>query len=75
MKNVRLIGTAIKILFAYSTDCALSRHSYCENAKAISVVRGKAVKKPAKPVFFPDNHETKLIIIADAITFKKNVTF
>ena len=74
-KKVRLIGIAMNILFAYSTDCAESLHSICENASAIKVVRGKAVKKPAKPVFFPDNQETKLIIIADAKILRTKVIY
>ena len=44
-------------------------HSKWEKAKASILVRGRAVRKPAREVFFPESHETKLIKSAATSTF------
>ena len=55
---------AIKTLFAYSTDCSELFHSSLEKARAIRVVNGSAVRKPASCIRVPDSQETKEIRIA-----------
>lgn len=69
IKNNNDTGIATNTLLAYSTDCFESPHSKWEKAKANKVVKGRAVKNPANPVFFPDSQETKLIKIAATIVF------
>ncbi len=64
---------ATKTLLAYSTDWAESFHWACEKASAIKVVRGRAVKKPAKPVFFPESHETKAMMDAERRIFPNQI--
>tara|TARA_Y100000768_G_scaffold387007_1_gene376918 strand:- start:6628 stop:6864 length:237 start_codon:yes stop_codon:yes gene_type:complete len=69
MKKSNETGIATNTLFANSTDCLESPHSKWEKAKASKVVNGRAVKKPANPVFFPDNQDAKLMSIAATIVF------
>ena len=66
------MGMAQKILLAYSIDWIEFFHSTWEKAKAIRVVKGKAVKNPAIPIFFPEIQETKLIRHAATNVFNIN---
>lgn len=68
-KNNSDIGTAKNMLFAYVTEFAESFHSICENAKASIEVSGRAVKNPARSLFFPESQDTMLIRTAATSTF------
>ena len=61
---------AIKTLFAYSTDCSELFHSNLEKARAIRVVNGSAVRKPASCVRVPESQDTNEIRIAAVKTFR-----
>lgn len=63
------MGTAKNMLLAYSKVCLELPHSTWENANAKMVVKGRAVKNPAKAVFFAERKETKLIKIAATNVF------